>query len=447
MSTAPRRQVRLNLFAHACGHHAAAWRAPGSSVSRLGEISYWEELARIAERGRLDALFLADGQSIGTAGVERGPAWTLEPITVLTAMARATERIGLVTTVSSTFWDPFHAARLLASLDHISHGRAGINVVTSMTDAEARNHGMPALPDHAKRYATAGEFIEVLQGLWDSWPAQSILADTEGVYVDSSLLRPPRHRGESFEVAGPLNVPTPPQGRPVLFQAGASAPGRELAARHAEGIYAVAWDLESAHAYRSDLRARAAALGRDPETIAVMPGLVAHVAATEEEARRVRADLDSRLPVADSLRQLSFFTGQDTSTWELDAPVPPLPPLEEFTGPKGRYATVLRIIDSAQPSVRELLGLLAAGGGHATVIGTPESVADEIERWVDAGAADGFNLMPPTLPGGITDFVEQVVPVLQRRGRFRREYEGTTLREHLGLPEVRSVNAPRALRA
>ncbi|WP_122939117.1 LLM class flavin-dependent oxidoreductase [Brachybacterium sp. EE-P12] len=434
MAAAPRRHVRLNLFAHACGHHAAAWREPGSSVSRLGEIGYWEELARIAERGRLDALFLADGQSIGTAGVERGPAWTLEPLTVLTALARATERIGLVTTVSSTFWDPFHAARLLASLDHISRGRAGINVVTSMTDDEARNHSMSALPDHEHRYATAAEFIEVLQGLWDSWPAGSILADPDGVYVDPARLRPPHHHGESFQVAGPLNVPTPPQGRPVLFQAGASEPGRELAARHAEGIYAVAWDLDSARAYRSDIRNRSAAQGRDPEAIAVMPGLVVHVASSEEEARRARAELDARLPVADSLRQLSFFIGQDASDWELDAPVPALPPLEEFTGPKGRYATVLRIVESVRPTVRELLGLLAAGGGHATVIGTPESVADEIERWVDAGAADGFNLMPPTLPGGIEDFVDQVVPVLQRRGRFRREYEGTTLREHLGLP-------------
>lgn len=434
MPLAARRQVRLNLFAHAVGHHGAAWRAPGSAVSRLGDITYWEELAQIAERGRLDAIFLADGQSLAPARAEHGPTWFLEPITVLTALARATERIGLVTTVSSTFWDPFHAARLLASLDHLSQGRAGINVVTSMTDDEARNHGMPELPGHERRYATAGEFIEVLQGLWGSWPTESILADPEGVYVDPSLLRPPQHHGQAFQVAGPLNVPTPPQGRPVLFQAGASEPGRDLAARYAEGIYAVAWDLESAHAYRSDIRARAAALGRDPESIAVMPGLVVHVAATEADARRVRADLDSRLPVADSLRQLSFFIGQDATDWELDAPVPPLPPLEEFTGPKGRYATVLRIIDSARPTVRELLGLLAAGGGHATVIGTPESVADEIERWVDAGAADGFNLMPPTLPGGITDFVDQVVPLLQRRGRFRREYEGTTLREHLGLP-------------
>lgn len=436
MPATARRQLRLNLFAHAVGHHGAAWRAPGSAVSRLGDITYWEELAQIAERGRLDAIFLADGQSIAPAGAERGPTWFLEPITVLTALARATERIGLVTTVSSTFWDPFHAARLLASLDHISHGRAGINVVTSMTDAEARNHSMTALPAHEERYATAEEFLQVLHGLWDSWPRESIRADPEGVYVDTSMLHPLEHHGGSFAVDGPLNVPTPPQGRPVLFQAGASEPGRDLAARWAEGIYAVAWDLESARDYRTDIRARAAALGRDPDLIAVMPGLVTYVGSTGEEVRRMQADLHSRLPVEHSLRQLAFFVGQDTSEWELDAPVPPLPPLEEFTGPKGRYATVLRIIRTARPTVRELLGCLAAGGGHATFIGTPESVADEIERWVDAGAADGFNLMPPTLPGGIEDFVDQVVPVLQERGRFRREYSGSTLREHLGLPRL-----------
>lgn len=436
MPATARRQLRLNLFAHAVGHHGAAWRAPGSAVSRLGDITYWEELAQIAERGRLDAIFLADGQSIAPAGAERGPTWFLEPITVLTALARATERIGLVTTVSSTFWDPFHAARLLASLDHISHGRAGINVVTSMTDAEARNHSMTALPAHEERYATAEEFLQVLHGLWDSWPRESIRADPEGVYVDTSMLHSLEHHGGSFAVDGPLNVPTPPQGRPVLFQAGASEPGRDLAARWAEGIYAVAWDLESARDYRTDIRARAAALGRDPDLIAVMPGLVTYVGSTGEEVRRMQADLHSRLPVEHSLRQLAFFVGQDTSEWELDAPVPPLPPLEEFTGPKGRYATVLRIIRTARPTVRELLGCLAAGGGHATFIGTPESVADEIERWVDAGAADGFNLMPPTLPGGIEDFVDQVVPVLQERGRFRREYSGSTLREHLGLPRL-----------
>ncbi|GHD03909.1 LLM class flavin-dependent oxidoreductase [Zhihengliuella salsuginis] len=425
------RQVHLNLFAHGCGHHAAAWRAPASSVDRLGDIGYWEQLARTAERGLFDAIFLADGQSAGLDGIDRGPRWFLEPITTLTALARATERIGLVTTVSSTFWNPFNAARQLASLDHISAGRAGVNVVTSMTDAEAHNHSMAGLPGHEERYARAAEFVTVLSGLWDSWPAESIVADRSGTYTDAGQLNPIDHRGRYFDVAGPLNVPQPPQGRPVVFQAGASEPGRDLAARCAEGIYAVAWDLESARAYRRDIRSRVAEHGRDPDGVAVMPGLVTYVASSEQEAKEIQRGLNELLPVEDSLRQLAFFVGADTSGWELDAPVPDLPPLEEFRGPQGRYATVLRIIESTRPTVRELLGYLAAGGGHATFIGTPEQIADEIERWVDGGGADGFNLMPPSLPEGIDDFVDLVVPVLQERGRFRRAYEGRTLRSHL----------------
>lgn len=436
---AGRRQVHLNLFAHGCGHHVAAWRHPDSSVDRLGDISYWEGLARTAERGHFDAVFLADGQAAGVDGLDRGPRWYLEPVTTLTAMARATERIGLVTTISSTFWNPFNAARQLASLDHISGGRAGVNVVTSMTDAEARNHSMDALPAHEERYARAEEFVQVLTGLWDSWPAASILADRGGKYVDADLLKAIDHHGAAFDVAGPLNVPQSPQGRPVLFQAGASEPGRDLAARYAEGVYAVAWDLESARAYREDIRSRAAAHGRDPDSLTIMPGLVTYVAPTMEEARRRQRVLNELLPVEDSLRQLSFFVGTDTSGWELDGPVPELPPLEEFTGPQGRYATVLRIIESTRPTVRELLGYLAAGGGHATFVGTPESVADEIERWIDAGAADGFNLMPPALPASIDDFVDLVVPVLQERGRFRSGYGSGTLRSHLaGEPAARA---------
>lgn len=428
--------IRLGLFAFGCGHHFAAWRAPDSSVERLGDIDYWTELARTAERGGLDAFFLADGQSVGSGAMARGPLWFLEPITTLAAIARATERIGLVTTVSSSFWDPFHAARQLAGLDHISAGRAGVNVVTSMTDDEARNHGMDRLPDHARRYARAAEFLEAVTALWGSWPRTSIVGDRDGAYVDGGALRSIDHHGASFDVAGPLNVPSTPQGRPVVFQAGASEQGRDLAARFAEGIYAVAWDLEQALEFRSDVRRRARGHGRDPDGIAVMPGLVTHVASTEHEAREQRRALDERLPTADSLRQLSFFVGTDTSTWDLDAPVPDLPPLESFTGPMGRYATVLQIVRTRRPTVRELLGVLAAGGGHATFIGTPEQVADEMERWVDAGAADGFNLMPPTLPGSLDDVVEHVVPILRRRGRRPAGYEGTTLRSHLGLASV-----------
>lgn len=439
MGTPEKKQIHLNLFAFATGHHTAAWRAPDSVIEKLGDISYWEELAQTAERGLLDAVFLADGQSAGLGGIANGPGWFLEPITTLTAIARATTKIGLVSTISSTFWQPFHAARLLGSLDHISGGRAGINVVTSMTDEEARNHGMEHLPAHPERYARAAEFIEVIQKLWDSWPRDAIHADRAGIYTDPAQLQAIDHEGEFFGVAGPLNLPQSPQGRPVLFQAGASEPGRDLAARHAEGIYAVAWDLTMAREYRADIHRRAAALGRDPDRITVMPGLVTYVAETEAAARQKQRELNELLPVGDSLRQLAFFIGQDTSGWELDEAVPELPPLEEFRGPKGRYATVLRIIETTRPTVRELLGYLAAGGGHATFIGTPEQVADEIERWVDGGGADGFNLMPPALPSGIEDFVDLVVPVLQERRRFRTSYEGDTLRSHLGALTQKSA--------
>lgn len=423
--------MHLNLFAFAAGHHTSAWRAPDSSSHRLGDIAYWEHLARVAERGLLDAVFLADGQSADLGGVGSGPLWFLEPVTTLTALARATERIGLVATVSATFWPPFHAARLLASLDHISGGRAGINVVTSMNDTEARNHGMPALPSHAERYARADEFISVLNRLWDSFPSDAVLNDPATRWGDPARLSALDHAGDFFTVAGPLNVPAPPQGRPVLFQAGASEPGRDLAAKHAEGVYAVAWDLEMAREYRRDVRRRAEAAGRDPDELVVMPGLVTYVGRTGEEAREKQRALNGLLPVADALKGLSYFVAQDTSGWELDAPVPALPPLAEFTGPKGRYATILRIIESRRPTVRELLGYLAAGGGHATFVGTPEQIADEMQRWVEGGGADGFNLMPPALPAGIEDFVDLVVPVLQERGLFRTEYTGTTLREHL----------------
>ncbi|WP_288026136.1 LLM class flavin-dependent oxidoreductase [Arthrobacter sp.] len=429
MAALPGRQLHLNAFLHGCGHHGAAWRLPGSPVDGMGDIRYYERLARTAERGLFDAVFFADGQSAGDPAA--GPLWHLEPLTMLAAIARATERIGLVSTVSSTFYSPFHAARMLASLDHISGGRIGVNVVTSMFDAEARNHGMPALPPHAVRYARAAEFIEVAKGLWESWDDGALLADRAGRYADPERIRPVLHSGPHFSVDGPLNVPRSPQGSPVLFQAGASEPGRELAAKYAEGIYAVAYDLPGAQAYYSDVKRRVAEAGRAPDGVAIMPGLVTYVGVTGEEARAKQAEADSFLPVETSLAQLGRFVQRDCSGWELDAPVPALVPAREFTGPQGRYATILRIIDAERPTVRQLLGRLAAGGGHATMVGTPEQVANEMQRWFEHGGADGFNLMPPLLPDSLDDFVELVVPELQRRGLFRTEYTATTLRGHL----------------
>ena len=422
--------LHLNLFIFACGHHRAAWRHPDSPVERLGDIGYYEELARIAERGRFDAVFFADGHS--NDNVADGPRWFLEPLTMLAALARATERVGLISTVSSTFFTPFHAARMLASLDHISGGRIGWNVVTSMFDAEARNHGYEAMPAHEQRYARAEEFVDVALRLWDSWSDGALVRDREGVYAEPEAVRPIHHQGACFRVDGPLTVPRSPQGHPVLFQAGASGPGRDLAARRAEAIYAVAYDLPAAQAYYRDIKRRVREAGRhDP--VPIMPGLVTYVGSTEAEARARQRELDELLPTAASLRQLSGFVGQDCSDWELDAPVPSLPPLEKFSGPQGRYGTILRIIETEKPTVRQLLGRLAAGGGHCTMIGTPEHIADQMAQWLHNEGADGFNLMPPALPGSLEDFVDHVVPVLQRRGLFRREYEGSTLREHLGL--------------
>jgi len=425
------RQLHFNAFLAGCGHHRAAWRRPESPLEQLGDIGFYERLAHSAERGLFDAVFFADGHAVGDVGA--GPRWFLEPLTALAAMARATSRIGLISTVSATFYTPFHAARMLASLDHISSGRIGWNVVTSMFDAEARNHGLPAMPDHDVRYRRAAEFIEVVLGLWDSWADDALVLDRAGLFADPGRVRPLHHGGEYFRVDGPLTVPRPPQGRPVLFQAGASGQGRDLAARYAEGIYAVAYDLPSAQDYYADVKRRVAAAGRNPATVSIMPGLVTYVGSTEAEARSKQAEVDALLPAEQSLAQLDSFVHQDCSGWDLDAPVPSLPPLQEFSGPQGRYGTILRIIEAEAPTVRQLLGRLAAGGGHCTVVGAPEQIADRIELWFRSGAADGFNLMAPLLPDSLDEFVDQVIPVLQRRGLFRTGYTAATLRGHLGL--------------
>ncbi len=430
------RQLHFNLFIHGCGHHRAAWRHPDSQVERLGDARFYEELTQLAEKGKLDAIFFADGQS--TDNVADGPRWFLEPLTLMSALARATERIGLISTVSSTFYTPFVAARMLCSLDHVSQGRMGWNVVTSMFDAEARNHGYAAMPDHAWRYARAEEFVDTALKLFDSWTDDALVMNRQGDYARVDKVRQIHHQAEHFLVDGPLTLPRSPQGQPVLFQAGASEQGRDLAARKAEAIYAVAYDLPSAQAYYRDMKRRVQATGRGVP-LPIMPGLVTYVGSTMEEARRKQRELDELLPAETSLRQLGTFVGQDCMGWDLDAPVPPLPPLESFKGPKGRYSTVLRIIQTEQPTVRELLGRLAAGGGHCTMVGTPESIADQIELWWRNEGADGFNLMPPSLPGGIRDFVEQVIPVLQKRGLFRQDYEHRTLRGHLGLERPASL--------
>lgn len=425
------RMMHLNLFIFGCGHHRAAWRHPLSAVEQLNDVRYYENLAQTAERGKFDAIFFADWHAIDN--VADGPRSYFDPLTLLAVLARTTEKIGLISTVSSTFTTPFHAARTLASLDHVSKGRIGWNVVTSMFDSEARNHGYEAMPPHEWRYARAAEFIEAVQKLWNSWEPDAVSNDRQGDYADKNKVHHVNHHGEHFTTQGPLTIPRPPQGHPVLFQAGASEQGRALAAAKAEAIYAVAYDLEAAQEYYRDMKRRMRTADRDV-ALPVMPGLVTYVASTEAEAKAKQHALDELLPVATSLRQLESFIAQDCSNWELDAPVPALPPLEAFTGPKGRYATILRIIDSEKPTLRQLLGRLAAGGGHCTMVGTPEILAGRMENWWRNEGADGFNLMPPSLPSDLDDFVDQVVPVLQKRGIFREDYTASTLRGHLSLP-------------
>ncbi len=423
------RQLHLNAFVHGCGHHNAAWRSPRAKPAELLDPGYWTGLAQTAERGYFDAVFLADGQSQGD--ISHGPLWNLEPLTLLSAMAVGTDRIGLVCTVPASFYQPFPAARMLASLDHISRGRAGWNVVTSMFDAEAQNYGMDALPVHAERYGRAAEFVQAALALWESWDTDAVGAEPGGSYADMSKIRPVHHDGRNFRVAGPLNVPRSPQGSPVLFQAGASDDGRNLAAQYAEGVYSVAADLPSAQDYYRDVKARVVRAGRNPGQVVVMPGLVSYIGGTAKEAAAARAELDGLVPVSQSLAQLGKFIQHDCSGWELDAPVPRLAPASDFTGPAGRYATILRLIETEQPTVRQLLDRLAAGGGHCTMAGTPEQVADQIQHWFENGGADGFNLMPPVLPGSLEEFVDRVVPLLQRRGLFRTGYKTRTLRGHL----------------
>lgn len=428
-----RKQMHLGALLFSSGHHGAAWRRPHSTIDQVGQIEYFEKLAQLAERGKFDTIFFADGQSI-MGGYYGGVSYFLEPITAVTAMATKTSHIGLVPTVSSTLYDPYNMARLITSLDHISHGRAGVNVITSMFDEEAQNHGMDELPSHAERYLRADEFIHTMIELWDSFPAESIINDAEhDRWLDRSKIHEINHHGEFFNVRGPLNIPSGPQGRPVLFQAGQSAQGKNLGAKYAEAIYSVAWDMQEAQNYYQDLKTKAARYRRPTDVPAILPGLVPYVGSTHEEAVCKQAALDELLPLEDSVAQLGDFLGQDVKQWDLDAPVPELPDVREFSGPKGRYEVIKRIVDTEHPTARQLFQRLAAGGGHATVVGAPEEVADMMQKWFENGAADGFNIMAPTYPESLEDMVDHVVPILQKRGLFRKEYSGTTLRDNLGL--------------
>ncbi|WP_197730764.1 LLM class flavin-dependent oxidoreductase [Staphylococcus croceilyticus] len=428
-----KQQLHIGILIYGCGHHQAAWQQTDSSVERLGDITYYQELAQLSERGLFDVVFFADNQAFNP-GFTTMPSFWFDPLINLTAISQVTHHVGLVPTISSTFSNPFTVARQLLSLDHITGGRVGWNLVTSMTDVEAQNHSMEALPEHAVRYEKADEFARVVNGLFESWTTEDFQPNREaGTLMDTPTIQPLHHKGKYFQVHGPLTTPQSPQGKPVAMQAGASNQGIALATKYADAVYSVSWNLKQAKRYRERLDAQMKHNTENPRYIKVFPGLVTYVGRTHEEAEAKKAELDALLPVETALKQLSFFVQQDCSQWELDEPVPELPPLEAFSGPKGRYETILEIINDKQPTVRELLGYLNAGGGHFTLVGTPEEIVDEMEQWFNEGVADGFNLMPPSLPHSLKDFVELIVPELQRRGLYRTAYTGHTLRDHLGL--------------
>lgn len=428
------KQLHLGVLLYGCGHHQAAWLMPDSSVERIGDISYYQSLAQLAETGCFDAVFFADNQSFPANDVNEMPAFWLDPIVSLTAISQVTNYVGLVSTISSTFSNPFTASRQLLSLDHITNGRVGWNLVTSMTDWEALNHSMKELPSHDERYEKAEEFAALMNKLFLSWDSNEFLSNrSERQLINPVNIRPVNHNGTYFKVKGPSTTPRSPQGKPVAMQAGASRQGIALASKYADAVYSVSWNLNQAKKFREKLDEQVKQNKGFDRHIKVFPGLVTYVGRTHEEALAKKSALDEKLPVETALKRLSFFLQQDCSKWEIEKKVPPLPSAEEFTGPVGRYETILEIIHDTQPTVKELLGYLNAGGGHFTLIGTPEEIVDQMEVWLEAGVADGFNLMPPTLPGSLEDFVELIVPEMQKRDIFRKQYDGNTFREHLGL--------------
>lgn len=440
-------QLHLNAFLMGVGHHEASWRLPESDPFASTSVEHYQNLARIAERGKLDSLFLADGPVLWT-NIGQRPAGTLEPTLLLTALAAVTERVGLIATASTTYNEPYNLARRFGTLDHVSAGRAGWNIVTTAGVEAARNFNLSDLPAHADRYARAAEFVDVCLKLWDSWADDAPLGDKEsGTWGDDGKLYPPRHVGRHFRVEGALNLPRPPQGYPLLVQAGSSEDGKELAARYAEAVFTAQQTLEDGLAFYQDLKARTRALGRDPDSIKILPGIVPVIGGTEAEAHALEAELDRLIKPEYARRQLAQVLRVEPEALELDAELPRnLPGEDQIESQKSRYTLIVNLARRERLTVRQLLGRLGGGRGHRTFSGTPEQVADAIESWWQAGAADGFNVMPPVLPSGLSAFVDQVVPILQKRGLFRTEYTGTTLRDHYGLPRPPNANVARARR-
>ncbi|WP_371135676.1 LLM class flavin-dependent oxidoreductase [Reyranella sp.] len=433
-----RRMMHLGAFVHETGQHVAAWRHPQAHYHSGVSFADAVEVAQTAERGKFDFLFLADSAAVSLSGTPEsrgrmGKVVKFEPMTILSALAAVTKHLGFVATSTTTFNEPYTLARQFASLDQISGGRSGWNLVTSNNEDDALNYSLEQHPAHSDRYERAIEFAEVVNGLWDSWDEDAFIRDKEsGVFFDPSKLHPLHHKGKHFQVRGPLNVACSPQGRPVLVQAGASGTGRDVAARLAEIVFTAQTTFEQGKEFYGDVMARLPRFGRSPAEVLVMPGLYPVVAPTESEAREKFDYLQSLIHPSVGLAVLEHTIGvHDLDKMPLDGPVPEMP---DTNGPLSRQRLLLEQARRDKLTLWELCLANAGPRGHVLTIGTPSQVADEMEHWFKDGAADGFNVMPAWLPGSLNDFVDLVIPELQRRGLFRTEYEAMTLRDNLGLP-------------
>lgn len=430
-----KRQLSLGAFINLPGHHVASWRHPETEVRKVTDLAYLTEIAQVAERGKFDNLFFADvfGQPIlenAHSGLK------LDPLVIISALAGVTKNIGLTATLTTSYNEPFHVARKFAAIDHLSNGRAAWNVVTSANEREALLFGRDAHYQHAERYERADEFVDVVKKLWYSIDEEALVIDKEiGHYYNLNKVTEVNHEGKFFKLKGALDAPSTPQGHPVIIQAGSSEAGKELAAKTAEVIFTAWQTLEDAQAFYKNVKGRLAKYGRNPEDLKILPGAFIVVAETEEEAIAKHEQLNNYITPEVGLAYLSGFTGVDLSEHDFEGPIPDFNGQQiDGTNPNIRASIVKGIVETkGLTTLRELYNNIAGARGHREIIGTPTQVADQLQEWFENEAADGFNIMAPTFPQGFNDIVELVIPELQRRGIFKTEYAGTTLRENLGL--------------
>jgi len=435
-----RRQLHLGAFMRPASIHTGAWRFPGAWPDMNFNFAHIKESIQKLERAKFDAFFMADHMAVLNMPMDAlkrsHTATSFEPFTLLSALSQATERIGLVATGSTTFDAPYHIARRFASLDHLSNGRAGWNIVTTSNPDAALNFGLEEHMEHGERYRRAREFYDVVTGLWDSWADDAFVRDVaDGIFFDPAKMHVLNHKGKYLSVRGPLNIARPVQGWPVIVQAGASEAGRQLAAETAEAVFTAQSDIAAGRQFYADVKGRMEKLGRAREHMKILPGCFVVVGDTVERARAKRAKLDSLVNYANAVASLSIALGHDAAKFDPDGPLPGNIP--ESNASKSGRERAIALARRENLTVRQLAQRLGGYSGLA-MVGTAQTIADEMEEWLGTQASDSFTVMFPYLPGGLDDFVEGVVPELQRRGLFRRDYEGMTLREHLGLPRPKN---------